>query len=83
MSIGMVSLTRFAGIARQYSVPFSVEFTERASYACVGGSHREWKGSDFYAALTLAGAMPVPASMTGHPQHDSRHDIWFQLESLS
>lgn len=58
----MLSLTKFAGIARQYGVPFEVCFTDRHSYVWVGGKPDVWVGSDFMAATMLAGGDWQPYS---------------------
>lgn len=80
----MLKLTAFAAIARQYGVGFSVEFTASASYAVVAGSVKEWHDCPFYVALRKTGSgKTVPASATGHRLHNSREDMWFQLESLT
>lgn len=77
----MISLTRFAGIARQYGVPFQVEFTAHASYVVIGGSMDSWRATDtdsqFIRALGSAGA--IRDTTCG----DKEHEMWFQLESLT
>lgn len=52
----MLKLTTFAAIARQYGVPFEVQFTAQSSFVWVGGRVDEWKGSHFMHALRKAGA---------------------------
>lgn len=74
----MLSLTKFAAIARQYGVPFEVRFTANASFVWIGGTSREWQlGSaqdkSFYADLRKAGAR----------LHTSGDGMIMSLESLT
>lgn len=57
----MLSLTKFAAIARQYGIPFEVRFTARSSHVWVGGTFEDFQeGSHedkcFLAALKAADA---------------------------
>lgn len=82
----MISLTKFAAIARQYGVGFSVEFTVGGSFVVIAGSVREWQMPEhgsFYAAL-CAGWPNGPVAVPEHELWDSeQHDMWFPLESLT
>lgn len=69
----MISLSKLAGVCRQYGVPFRIDFTDRISYATIGGALHEHRDTAFFVALREAGARPVNAG----------HDIRVTLESLT
>jgi hypothetical protein len=79
---GMVSLSTFASVCRQFNVSFAVEFTPRASYAVVDGNMTDWRSNDWRASPWY-NELLVRGAVRDETCGDGEHELWFQLESLT
>lgn len=76
----MLSLTKFAAIARQYGVGFRVCFSQDASLAYISADHRAKVGgfvSPIYTALETAGACVIAR------KGSEGNGLYYKLESLT